>query len=87
MNSRDSSAEWSGSSTIRASGSANTVRASANVTPCFLTLDSAFAPCHSNSTPTAKPESITMSFRTQCVHANGVPPSNRLRQGGLEKAF
>ena len=42
MISRDSSAEWSGSSKIRASGSAKTVNASSKPTPCILKLASAF---------------------------------------------
>lgn len=47
--SRDSSAECSGSSKMRANESANTVDASSNVTPCFRLFSSAFAGSHSNS--------------------------------------
>ena len=48
MISRYSANEWSSSSKIHASGSANIVRASWNDTPCFERLLSAFRGSHSN---------------------------------------
>lgn len=49
--SRCSSAEWSGSANVNASGSKNTDAASSNETPCFFRLAAAFRASHSKITP------------------------------------
>jgi len=43
---RFSSTEWSGSGSVKASGSVKTLRASSNETPCFLRFDAAFFGSH-----------------------------------------